>query len=225
MKTGLSRLRALCSDTNSIADAPSHGAEQSSSLIGEAIFFEFITSCKATSFPKRARGFLVAFLWFLTETIAICCSVVPYLLMWAFANIAAQCTGNIKAPRVTSHNSLLPGLSTFSAPTTSTVLHKPDAINAKAEATVLVPELQRLSMRCEILGCIPSISDIIAELYWSVAHVENKTASISFAEMPLSLISCTEGSQASSNKDIFEPLVNVEVAHADTATLCILEGC
>jgi hypothetical protein len=104
------------------------------------------------------------------------------------------------------------------------VLHKPDAINAKAEATALVPELQRLSMRCEILGCIPSISDIIAELYWSVAQLENKTASISFAEMPLSLISCTEGSQASSNKDIFEPLVNVEVAHEDTATLRILEG-
>jgi hypothetical protein len=104
------------------------------------------------------------------------------------------------------------------------VLHKPDAIIAKAEATALVPELQRLSMRCEILGCIPSISDIIAELYWSVAQLENKTASISFAEMPLSLISCTEGSQASSNKDIFEPLVNVEVAHEDTATLRILEG-
>jgi hypothetical protein len=87
-----------------------------------------------------------------------------------------------------------------------------------------VPELQRLSMRCEILGFIPSISDSIAELYWSVAHVENKTASISLAEIPLSLISCTEGSQASSNKDVFEPFVNVEVAHEEIATLRILEG-
>src|ERR671915_1121062 len=152
MKTGFSKLRAFSSDTNSMADEPSHGAEQSSSLIGGAIFFEFITSCKATSFPKRARGFLEAFLWFLTETIAICSSVVPYFLMWAFANIAAQCTGNTKDPLVTSHNSLLPGLSTFSAPTTSTVLHKPDAIIAKAEITAFVPELQRLSIRYEIFG-------------------------------------------------------------------------
>jgi hypothetical protein len=130
-----------------MADEPSHGAEQSRSLIGGAIFFEFITSCKATSFPKRARGFLLAFLWFLIETIAICSSVVPYFLMWALANIAAQCTGNINDPRVTSHKSLLPGLSTFSAPTTSTELHKPDAIIAKAEITAFVPELQRLSIR------------------------------------------------------------------------------
>src|SRR3712207_3166073 len=165
MKTGLSMLRAFSSDTNSIAEAPSHGAEQSSSFIGEAIFFEFITSSRATSFPKSARGFLVAFLWFLTETIAICSSVVPYFLMWALANIAAQCTGNINDPRVTSHNSLLPGLSSFSAPITSTELHKPDAIRAKAEATALVPELQRLSILYEILGRIPSISDIMEELY------------------------------------------------------------
>src|ERR687895_769944 len=221
MKTGFSKLRAFSSDTNSIAEAPSQGAEQSSSLIGEAIFFEFITSCKATSFPKRASGFLVAFLWFLTETIAICSSVVPYLLIWAFANIAAQCTGNINDPRVTSHKSLLPGLSAFSAPTTSAVSHKPDAIIAKAEATALVPELQRLSMRYEILGCIPSISDIIAELYWSVAQLENKTASISFAEMPHCLNSCMDGSQASSNKEFFEPFEKVEVAHEATATLRI----
>jgi hypothetical protein len=33
-----------------------------------------------------------------------------------------------------------------------------------------------------------------------------------------------EGSQASSNKDSFEPLVNVDVAHEHTATLRILEG-
>jgi hypothetical protein len=119
---------------------------------------------------------------------------------------------------------LLPGLSNFSAPTTSTELHRPAAIIAKAEATAFVPELQRLSIRYEIFGRIPSISDIMEELYWSLAQLENKTASISFEEMPLSLISCTEGSQASSNRDIFEPLVNVEVAHEETATLRILEG-
>jgi hypothetical protein len=127
-------------------------------------------------------------------------------------------------PLVTSHNSLLPGLSVFSAPITSAVSHKPDAIIAKAEDTALVPELQRLSMRCEILGFIPSISDSIAELYWSVAHVENKTASISLTEIPFFLISCTEGSQASSNKDIFDPFVNVEVAHEQIATLRTLKG-
>jgi hypothetical protein len=71
---------------------------------------------------------------------------------------------------------------------------------------------------------MPSISDIIAELYWSVAQLENKTASISFADMPLCLNNCMEGSQASSNKDSFEPLVNVDVAHEHTATLRILEG-
>jgi hypothetical protein len=130
----------------------------------------------------------------------------------------------MKDPLVTSHNNLLPGLSAFSAPTTSTVLHKPDAIIAKAEATAFVPELHRLSTRYEILGCIPSISDIIAELYWSVAQLENKTASISFVVIPLCLNNCMEGSQASSNKDIFEPLVNVDVAHEHTATLRILEG-
>src|SRR5918912_3602399 len=102
MKTGFSKLRAFSSDTNSMADEPSHGAEQSRSLIGGAIFFEFITSCKATSFLKRARGFLVAFLWFLTETKAICSSVVPYFFIWALANIAAQCIGNMKDPLVTS---------------------------------------------------------------------------------------------------------------------------
>jgi hypothetical protein len=79
-------------------------------------------------------------------------------------------------------------------------------------------------MRCEILGLIPSISDIIAEVYWSAAHVENKTASISLGEMPFSLISRIEGSQASSNKDIFELFLNVDVAHEQTATLRILEG-
>jgi hypothetical protein len=144
--------------------------------------------------------------------------------MWAFANMAAQCTGNIKDPLVTSHNSLLPGLSTFSEPTTSTVSHKPDAIIAKAEATALVPELHRLSIRYEILGCMPSISDIIADVYWSVAQLENSTASICFAEMPLSLINCMQGSQAKSNKDIFDPLLNFEDAHEDTATLRILES-
>src|SRR5919109_764231 len=146
MKTGFSKLRAFSSDNNSMADEPSHEAEQSSSLIGGAIFFEFITSCKPTSFPKRARGFLVAFLWFLTETPAICSSVVPYFLMWAFANIAAQCTGNMNDPRVMSHNSLLPGLSAFSAPITSAVSHNPDAIIENADATAFVPELHRLSI-------------------------------------------------------------------------------
>src|SRR5215208_6110426 len=124
-------------------------------------------------------------------------------------------------PLVTSNNNLLPGLSAFSAPMTSAVSHKPDALIGKAETTTLVPALQRLSMRCEILGFIPSISDSIAELYWSVAHVENNTASISLAEMPYSLISCTEGSQASSNKEVLEPFVNVEVAHEEIATLRI----
>src|SRR5215203_2232316 len=113
-------------------------------------------------------------------------------------------------PLVTSHKSLLPGLSAFSAPITSAVSHKPDAIIAKAEATALVPELQRLSMRCEILGFIPSISDSIAELYWSVAHVENKTASISLAEFPLSLNSCTYRSQPSSSTKGCAAVVTVE---------------
>jgi hypothetical protein len=119
---------------------------------------------------------------------------------------------------------LLPGLSTFSAPTTNTELQRPAAIIAKAEATAFVPELQRLSIRYEIFGRIPSISDIMEELYWSVAQLENKTASISLEEIPLSLISRTEGSQASSNRDIFESLVNAELAHEDTATLRILEA-
>jgi len=71
---------------------------------------------------------------------------------------------------------------------------------------------------------MPSISDIIAELYWSFEQLENKTASISFAEISLCLNNCTEGSQASSYKVILEPFVNVDVAQEDTATFRILEG-
>jgi hypothetical protein len=103
-------------------------------------------------------------------------------------------------------------------------LHKPEAINANAEATALVPELHRLSMRKETLGRIPSISEIIVELYWSDAQLEKKRASISFGEMLLSLINREAGSQANSNKDIADALVKAEVAHEDIATLLILES-
>jgi len=118
----------------------------------------------------------------------------------------------------------LPGLSDISAPITSAELHKPEAINANAEETAFVPELQRLSMRKETLGRIPSISEMIVELYWSDAQLEKKRASISFEEMLFSLISCMAGSQANSNKDIADSLVKADVAHEEIATLRILEG-
>src|SRR5689334_8404128 len=86
---------ALSSEANKTADAPSHKAQQSSNLMGSAIFLEDITSSKVIRLLKSALGFSDAVLRFFTETVAICSSVVPYFLMCAFANIAAQCTGSI----------------------------------------------------------------------------------------------------------------------------------
>jgi hypothetical protein len=103
-------------------------------------------------------------------------------------------------------------------------LHKPEAINAYADATAFVPELHRLSMRKETLGRIPNISEIMVELYWSDAQLEKKRASISFGEIPLSLIKRKAGSQANSNRDIADPFVKAEVAHEEIATLRILES-
>src|SRR5574341_1853316 len=127
--TGFSVFLAFFSESRSTADAPSQGAEQSSSFTGSAILFEFITSCRLTGLRKRAPGFLAAFLWFLTDTCAICSSVVLYFLMCALANIDAQCTGKLKEPRVTSQTSLLPSLAAFSAPTTRAESHSPDAMS------------------------------------------------------------------------------------------------
>jgi hypothetical protein len=103
------------------------------------------------------------------------------------------------------------------------VSHSSDEIIENAEATAFVPELQRLSILWETFGCMPSISDIIAELYWSVAQLENKTASISFPEMPFFRIS-EQGSHASSSSGIFESLANFEVAHEEIATLRTSKG-
>ena len=43
-----------------------------------------------------------------------------------------------------------------------------------------VPELQRCSIECEILGRIPIVSDKIAPRYFELLFVETRTPSISF---------------------------------------------
>jgi hypothetical protein len=67
-------------------------------------------------------------MWFITEIIAICSSVVPYFRIWALANRAAQHTGYVKDPREISQMSLLAGVLAFSAPTTNTESQRPDEI-------------------------------------------------------------------------------------------------
>jgi hypothetical protein len=99
----------------------------------------------------------------------------------------------------------------------------PDAIIENAEAMAFVPELQRLSILWETFGRMPSISDIIVELYWSVAQLENKTASISFLEMPFFKI-FAHGSHASSSRGTLESFANFEVAHEEIATLRTSKG-
>jgi hypothetical protein len=125
-------------------------------------------------------------------------------------------------PLVMSQSNLLPGLSAFSAPTTSAVSHNPEAISENADATAFVPELHKLSIRCETFGRIPSISDKIVELYWSVAQLEKRTASI-LSELLFFRISVAD-SLASSNSGMPEFLANFEVDHWEIATLRNLEG-
>jgi hypothetical protein len=123
-----------------------------------------------------------------------------------------------------SHNSLLPGLSAFSAPTTSAESHNPDAMSENAEATAFVPELHRLSILWDTFGFMPSISETMVELYCSVAQLENINASMSFLDTLLSFRISMQGWQASSNSDRFESFSNFEVAHEEIATLRTLKG-
>jgi hypothetical protein len=76
-------------------------------------------------------------------------------------------------------------------------------------------------MRCDTFGFNPSISDTIVELYWSVAHVDSMTASIS---LPKSLTISTQGSQATSKIGLSDALANLEVAAEAIATLRNLKG-
>ena len=68
---------------------------------------------------------------------------------------------------------------------------------------------------------MPSISDIIAELYWSVAQLESRTASISL-EWFFKI--SADGSHASSSSGILVSLANFEVAQEEIATLRTLKG-
>src|SRR5918911_3010128 len=134
--TGLSILAsfAFSSDNSRTADEPSQGQEQSSNLIGSAILLDCMTSFNVvTPFSvliKRALGFFCALERFLTVIVAICSSVVPYFRICAFANRAAQNTGNVNDPRDTSQLRTLPGLLDFSAPTTNTESQMPEEIYA-----------------------------------------------------------------------------------------------
>jgi hypothetical protein len=138
------------------------------------------------------------------------------------ANIDAQWTGKLKEPRVTSETSRFPSLCAFSAPTTSAESHRPDAMREYAVAIAFVPELQRLSTLCDILGFIPSISEIIVEPYCSVAHVEKSTASTPLS--PWLFKTSMQGSQAMSKIDLSVAFVNFEVAATEIATLRTLKG-
>jgi hypothetical protein len=90
-----------------------------------------------------------------------------------------------------------------------------------AVAIALVPELQRLSILCDTFGFSPSISDTIVELYCSVAHVENSTASTS---LPLSFKISKQGSHAMSNIGLSAAFANLDVAAEEIATLRTLKG-
>src|SRR6185503_10477725 len=122
--------------------------------------------------------------------------------------MAAQCTGNINDPRVMSHSNLLPVLSAFSAPTTNASSHISDAIREYAFATAFVPELHRLSTRCETLGLSPNISEIIVELYCSVVQLDSKTASRSCLSKSVLCNILAQASQPSSNTFSLESLTN-----------------
>jgi len=82
-----------------------------------------------------------------------------------------------------------------------------------------VPELQRLSILCEILGWISSISHIMFEPYDSGEHVENSTASILCFVILFFFSISMQGWQASSNRDKFDSLLNLLVPYETTATL------
>jgi hypothetical protein len=68
---------------------------------------------------------------------------------------------------------------------------------------------------------MPSISEIMAAPYWSVAQLENRTASIFF---PKDFRISEQGSHAKSKSGILASFTNREVAHEEIATLRILKG-
>jgi hypothetical protein len=111
----------------------------------------------------------------------------------------------------------------FSAPTTSAESQRPEEIYEKAETTAFAPELQRLSILCEIFGFIPSNSHKILELYCSSEHVDNNTASISFLDNLLFFKMSMQGLHANSNIDEFEFFINSAVAYDEIATLRTLK--
>src|SRR5215216_5262520 len=139
---------AFLFEAKSRAEEPVHTNEQSSFFRGFEIIFEFITSSTVIGSLNKAIGFLDEFLRFLTETEAICSSVVPNFLIWERANNDAQWTGRLNEPLVKSHWSFLAeSLVSHSAPITNTQSQSPAAISQKAEIIADVPELQRLSRR------------------------------------------------------------------------------
>src|SRR5919108_1654180 len=157
---------AFIFEAKSRADEPVHTKEQSSFFRGSEIILEFITSSTVTGSLNKAIGFLDEFLRFLTDTKAICSSVVPKFLMWERANNDAQWTGRLNEPLVKSHSSFLAeSLVIHSAPITSTQSCSPDAISQKAEIIADVPELQRLSIRQQFFGFNPNISEMMLEVY------------------------------------------------------------
>ena len=56
----------------------------------------------------------------------------------------------------------------------------PEEMYAYAEIMAFVPELQRFSIECDILGRIPIVSDKIAPRYFELLFVETRTPSMSF---------------------------------------------
>jgi hypothetical protein len=68
---------------------------------------------------------------------------------------------------------------------------------------------------------MPSISEIMAALYWSVVQLEKRTASIFFPE---DFRISAHGPHAKSRIGILESFTNCEVAHEEIATLRILKG-
>src|SRR3989449_1933712 len=73
---------------------------------GVAIIREPSTWSSVAPLLKWAFGFLAAWVWFFTPTIASCSSVVPYAAMWRWAASAKQ--GGAVSPKAASHSRSTP---------------------------------------------------------------------------------------------------------------------
>ena len=133
--------RARVSDARTTAAAPSVIGEHMNRRSGDEIIREPRTWSSVAPLLKCALGFLAAWVWFFTPTIASCSSVVPYSAICRWAANAKQ--GGAVRPNAASHSRSTPvpmlrtassatGWLSFSTPSTMTRSASPAAMNAYA---------------------------------------------------------------------------------------------